>query len=81
MQQSPAFLGADRAGRLKYDSNCPAGAEQPILMLSLAEMRKIWVLEIWKDESGEEIGSESVRQSIKGEAEGDLACGLYRSRP
>jgi hypothetical protein len=35
-------------------------------MLSLAEMRKIWVLETWKDESGEEIGSESAKQSIKG---------------
>lgn len=41
-------------------------------MLSLAEMRKMWVLEIWRDESGEEIGSESLKQSIK-EAEGDLA--------
>lgn len=41
-------------------------------MLSLAAMRTIWVLEIWKDESGEEIGSESVKQRIQEEAEGDL---------
>lgn len=50
-------------------------------MLSLAEMRKIWGLEIWRDESGEEIGSESVKQSMREEAEGDFVQELYKKTP
>lgn len=50
-------------------------------MLSLAEMRKIWSLEIWRDENGEEIESESVKQSMREEAKGDFAQELYKNTP
>ena len=52
--------------------NSLVGAEQPILMVYLAD-KQSQVLKIWKDENGEKTGSESVKE-IKEEAQADSTC-------